>query len=99
MCGSPYESVCIGPPPSKTAIFNVPALLAACENHRADAVHPWLRLSLGKRPLCRDPSPDHNFIYRAKSRTHPPDGRQDRGQEDREETRIPVVPAPTVASA
>src|SRR5260370_41110705 len=34
------ESVCIGPPPSKDSYHNVPTLLAACENSRADAVHP-----------------------------------------------------------
>jgi acetyl-CoA carboxylase biotin carboxylase subunit len=34
------ESVCIGPPPARESYLNVPALLAACEITRADAVHP-----------------------------------------------------------
>jgi len=34
------ESVCIGPPRAAESYLNIPALLAACEITRADAVHP-----------------------------------------------------------
>ena len=34
------EKVCIGPPPSRQSYLSVPALIAAAEVTRADAVHP-----------------------------------------------------------
>ena len=34
------ESVCIGPPAARDSYLNIPALITACENTGADAVHP-----------------------------------------------------------
>jgi acetyl-CoA carboxylase biotin carboxylase subunit len=92
------ESVCIGPPPSKDSYLNVPALLSACEITGVDAVHPGYGFSVGERPLCRDPRRAQSAFHRAEGRTHPSDGRQNRGQEDREEARHSVVPGSEGAS-
>src|SRR6185369_7110754 len=34
------EKVCIGPPPARASYLSIPAIIAAAEVSRADAVHP-----------------------------------------------------------
>ncbi|MBV8061072.1 MAG: acetyl-CoA carboxylase biotin carboxylase subunit, partial [Alphaproteobacteria bacterium] len=36
------ESVCIGPPPSKSSYLNIPAILTAASITGADAIHPGI---------------------------------------------------------
>ena len=81
------ESVCIGPPPAKDSYLNVPALLAACEITGADAVHPGYGF-LSENARFAEILADHNLHFIGpEGRAHPPDGRQDRGQEDRKAAR------------
>ena len=94
------ESVCIGPPPSKDSYLNVPALLAACEITGADAVHPGYGF-LSENARFAEILADHNLHFIGpEGRAHPPDGRQDRGQEDRQDaSAFPSCPARTARSA
>lgn len=51
------ESVCIGPPATKDSYLNMQALIAACENTGADAIHPgfgFLSESAEFAALCRE---------------------------------------------
>ena len=48
------ESVCIGPPPSAQSYLNIPAIISAAEVTDAQAIHPGLRLPVGKRRLRRE---------------------------------------------
>jgi len=79
------------PPPSKERLSHVPALLAACEITGADAVIP-VRLPVGECPLAKSSTINNLHFIGPKARTHPPDGRQDRGQETAKKLGIPVVP-------
>ena len=81
------ESVCIGPPPSKDSYLNVPALLAACEITGADAVHPGYGFLSENARFAEILGGSQSALHRPQGRTYPPDGRQDRGQEDREASR------------
>ena len=45
------EAVCIGPAPSADSYLNIPAIIAAAEITRAEAIHPGLWLSSRKRRL------------------------------------------------
>ena len=56
-----------------------PAIVSAAEITGAEAIHPGLRLPLGKRPLRRDRRGARRRLHRAEERAHPPDGRQARG--------------------
>ena len=76
---------------------NVPALLAACEITGANAVHPGTP-PVRERALPREPRGAQYRVHRPAPRTHPPDGRQDRGQADRQALGIPVVPGSEMAS-
>lgn len=51
------ESVCIGPPATKDSYLNMQALIAACENTGANAIHPgfgFLSESAEFASLCRE---------------------------------------------
>jgi len=63
------------PPPSKDSYLNIPALLAACENHgAADAVHPGLRPFSPKNapPFAEILAEPQSGVHRSEGRAHPP---------------------------
>ena len=64
-----------------------PAPARRLRDHRRRRRAPRLRLSVGERPLRRDPrrAPDH--LHRPDVGTHPHHGRQDRSQGDRQAAR------------
>ena len=81
------ESVCIGPPPASDSYLNVPALLTACEITGADAVHPGYGFLSENARFAEILERSQRPLHRPARRTHPPDGRQDRGQAHRQAPR------------
>jgi acetyl-CoA carboxylase, biotin carboxylase subunit len=85
------ESVCIGPPPARE-LPQHPGDHLGRDHHRRRRHPPRLRLPVRERRLRRDRRGARHHLHRPHARAHPPDGRQDRGQEDRGELGLPVVP-------
>ena len=85
------ESVCIGPPRRERSYLNIPAMIAAGEITGADAMHPGYGF-LSENARSAEIVADTASLHRSQARAHPDDGRQDRGQEDRQASGIPVVP-------
>ena len=67
-----------------------PGAARRLRDHRRRRRASGLRLSLGERPLCRNPRRAQHPFHRPEGRAHPPDGRQDRGQAHRQGARHPL---------
>jgi acetyl-CoA carboxylase, biotin carboxylase subunit len=65
--------------------------VAACEITGADAIHPGYGF-LSENARFAEILEAHNITFIGPRRAHPHHGRQDRGQEDRQAPRHPVVP-------
>ena len=100
MCAWPTRASASARRRRKDSYLNIPALLAACEITGADAIHPGYGF-LSENARFAEILAEHNLhLHRPEGRAHPPDGRQDRGQADRQgSSAFPWCPAPTARSA
>ena len=81
------ESVCIGPPPARDSYLNIPAILSAATIAGVDAIHPGYGF-LSENARFAEAVEAHGFTFIGPTPEHiAHDGRQDRGQADRQGAR------------
>lgn len=86
------ESVCIGPPAASESYLNIPALLAACEITRADAVHPGYGF-LSENARFAEILEEHDITFIGPTSEHIRImGDKIKAKETAEKLGIPVVP-------
>lgn len=81
------ESVCIGPPSVQDSYLNMNALISACQNTGAEALHPGFGFLSEKRRVCAAVHRQRHHLYRSVSGVYLHAGRQGTCQGDHEGSR------------